>query len=161
METKFEKDPSGKKLIVKRDFNGPLSKVWQAWTDSALLDRWWAPKPYRTETKSMRFAEGGRWLYAMVGPKGDKHWCKAEYQTIEPQKSITHLNAFSDEEGNTVSNPPAHQWKTDFESTPTGTRVTVVLTFDSGADLDTIIAMGFKEGFTAALGNLDEVLAEI
>lgn len=157
METKYEK--SGKKLIAKRDFNAPLAKVWKAWTDVTLLDRWWAPKPYHIETKSMDFAEGGRWLYAMVSPTGDRHLCKLEYQAIEPEKSITHINAFCDEDGNTVSTIPPHQWKTDFTATPTGTTVMVVLTFDSESDLDTLVSMGFKEGFAMALGNLDEVLA--
>lgn len=159
METTFEKDAAGKKLTVRRSFAAPREKVWQAWTDAKLLDKWWAPKPYRAETKSMNFSEGGRWLYAMVGPGGDKHWCKSEYKTIQPQERITHLNAFSDEDGNTVPEPPSQSWQTDFSSTPEGTAVTVVLTFDKPADLEKIVAMGFKDGFSAGLQNLEELLA--
>ena len=55
LETKITRDPSGKKLIVTREFNAPLEKVWRAWTESSLLDEWWAPRPYKTETKSMDF----------------------------------------------------------------------------------------------------------
>ncbi len=51
------------------------------------------------------------------------------------------------------------RWKADFFSTATGTRVEVEITFASEADLETIIKMGFKEGFTAAHSNLDELLA--
>lgn len=40
LETKITRDPSGKKLIVTREFNAPLEKVWRAWTESSLLDEW-------------------------------------------------------------------------------------------------------------------------
>lgn len=54
---------------VMRDFNAELNLVWEAWTNPEILDQWWEPKPYKTQTKSMDFREGGMWLYAMVSPK--------------------------------------------------------------------------------------------
>ncbi|MFN5417545.1 MAG: SRPBCC domain-containing protein, partial [Flavobacteriia bacterium] len=50
-------------VMVKREFAANLELVWEAWTNPEILDLWWAPKPYKTETKSMDFREGGRWLY--------------------------------------------------------------------------------------------------
>ena len=64
---------------VKREFAADLELVWEAWTNPKILDQWWAPKPYRTETKSMDFREGGMWLYAMISPQDEKHWCKNDY----------------------------------------------------------------------------------
>lgn len=63
-----------------------LDLVWDAWTKPEILDQWWAPKPYQTETKSMDFREGGMWLYAMVSPENEKHWCKNDYHKVEPKK---------------------------------------------------------------------------
>ena len=40
-------------IHVKREFAANLHFVWDAWTKPELLDLWWAPKPYRTVTKSM------------------------------------------------------------------------------------------------------------
>ncbi|WP_367178979.1 SRPBCC domain-containing protein [Flavobacterium sp.] len=34
---------------VKREFNGTLELVWDAWTKPELLDQWWAPKPYQNK----------------------------------------------------------------------------------------------------------------
>jgi uncharacterized protein YndB with AHSA1/START domain len=59
-------------ILVTREFNLKLNLVWSAFTEPAILDQWWAPKPYRTETKSMAFSVGGTWLYAMVAPTGEK-----------------------------------------------------------------------------------------
>ncbi len=59
-------------ILVTREFNSKLNLVWSAFTEPAILDQWWAPKPYITETKSMVFSVGGTWLYAMVAPTGEK-----------------------------------------------------------------------------------------
>ena len=50
-----------------------LELLWNAWTTSELLDKWWAPRPYVTKTKSMEFKKGGTWLYAMVSPANEIH----------------------------------------------------------------------------------------
>lgn len=50
-------------------------------------------------------------------------------------------------------------WKNDFIPSGTGTRVEVEISFTNEADLKKIIEMGFEAGFTAALENLEELLA--
>jgi hypothetical protein len=42
--------------------------------------------------------------------------------------------------------------------TDTGSKVEITLSFDNEADLEKIIQMGFKEGFSMGLENLDELL---
>lgn len=107
----------------------------------------------------MDFREGGRWLYCMVGPEDDRSWCRVDYKTIEPYKSITTSVMFCDEQGNENQDFPRMNWKKEFAQTGSGTTVTVDITFDKTADMETIIKMGFEEGFTAALCNLDEYFA--
>jgi uncharacterized protein YndB with AHSA1/START domain len=158
-ETKIVKDASGKKLIVTRSFNAPVEKVWEAWTKSELLEKWWAPKPYRAETKTMEFKVGGLWLYAMVGPEGDKQWCRVDFKTINTGKSFTATNGFCDENGVINTDFAEMYWDNTFEAAGETTNVTVVLVFDTEEDLEKIVNLGFKEGFTMALGNLDELLA--
>lgn len=60
-KTEIVKDLANKSLVITRDFSAPVAKVWKAWTESKLLDQWWAPKPWKTETKSMDFRNGGYW----------------------------------------------------------------------------------------------------
>ena len=147
-----------KQLLVKRIFKGPLNLVWRAWTTSELLDKWWAPKPWKTKTKSMDFREGGRWLYSMNGPGGEKHWCRADYLKIVTKNLFEVQDAFCDEEGNDNSDIPSMHWNVRFTENESGTRVDVTISFPSEEALEKIIAMGFKEGFTMAHSNLDEVL---
>ncbi|HVV07554.1 MAG TPA: SRPBCC domain-containing protein [Puia sp.] len=145
-------------IHVQREFAAELDLVWDAWTKPELLDQWWAPKPYRTETKSMDFREGGYWLYAMISPENVKHWCKADYKKIEVKKSFTGLDAFCDENGKVNTDFPRSLWNNVFTAGSVTTTVNITVQYNSLADLEKIISMGFKEGFTMALGNLDQYL---
>ncbi len=159
-ETIFTKDLANRKLKVVREFDAPLEQVWKAWTDSEILDQWWAPKPWKANTKSMDFREGGRWLYYMEGPDGSRHYCKVDYKSIAPNKVFGGEDAFCDENGNSNNDLPTMNWKCSFSKSGNGTKVEVDITFATEADLDKIIEMGFKEGFAAAHNNLDELLAK-
>lgn len=155
-----EKDLANRKLTVTRHFNSPVEDVWRAWTESELLDKWWAPKPYRAETKTMSFKVGGQWLYAMVGPDDSRQWCKVEYKAIDRHKSYQAVDAFCDENGNKNPDFPSMSWSNSFYSTTTGTKVIVEITFATVADMEKILEMGLEEGFSMALGNLDELFAK-
>lgn len=158
-QTAISSDAANKKLIVVREFDAPLEEVWRAWTDSTILDEWWAPKPWKAKTKSMDFRDGGTWLYSMVGPDGSHSYCRADFTSVVENESYTGYDAFCDEDGNINHDLPVMQWFVKFSSTGTGTKVEAELTFGTEADMEKIIEMGFKEGFTAAHGNLDELLA--
>jgi uncharacterized protein YndB with AHSA1/START domain len=159
LQTTFDKDVTNKKMLITREFAGDVKNVWNAWTQPRLLDQWWAPKPWKTETKSQDFREGGSWLYAMVGPDGTRHWAKLEYKTINPNKSLESVDAFCDENGKTNTEFPGMNWRTVFNTSSVGTKVEIEITYNSVADMEKMIEMGFKEGFAMAHDNLDELLA--
>ena len=161
MKTQVTQDVPNKRLTFVRGFNAPLENVWKAWTQSEFLDQWWAPKPWKARTKSMDFSEGGKWIYAMVGPDGAEMWAMVEYQKIVNHKMYEATDAFSDENGNVSTEFPNMKWKNSFSTTDKGTEVHIEVNFKSEADMETIVKMGVIEGFTAAHGNLDEVLASM
>jgi uncharacterized protein YndB with AHSA1/START domain len=155
----FSKDIPNKQLIVVRDFDAPVNLVWKAWTESEILDQWWGPKPWKAETKVMDFKVGGRWLYCMVGPNAEQHWCRVDFQAIKPQVSVASTSVFCDEEGHHNTAMPTMHWLQQFHSAAHGTTVTVVLNFDNEASMENIITMGFQQGFTMGMSNLDEYLS--
>ncbi len=155
----FSVDKGNKKITVRREFAAPVAKVWAAWTESALLDQWWAPKPWKAKTKTMDFRVGGHWLYAMQGPDGSEHWSRADYTAISPMHSFTGEDGFCDEQGNINPDLPRMSWTNTFEGAAASTIVNIEITFESVSDLEKIIEMGFKEGFTAGLENLDALLS--
>lgn len=159
-KTRITKDPDNKKIIVVRGFDAPVEEVWRAWTEKELLDQWWAPRPWKAQTKSMDFRPGGSWLYAMVGPDGTAQWCRADYETVEAPHHYSGGDAFTDEKGNPTHGFPSMHWDVRFSETATGTEATIEISFATVADMEKIVEMGFEEGFTAAHGNLDELLAK-
>src|SRR6187431_177630 len=102
----FDVDKQNKTITIKRKFDAPLSVVWDAYTKSDLLDKWWAPKPWKAKTKSMDFREGGKWIYSMNGPEGEVHWSISNFTKILPNKRFTGLDAFSDANGNVNKEMP-------------------------------------------------------
>ncbi|OYU82804.1 MAG: ATPase [Flavobacterium sp. BFFFF2] len=143
---------------VKREFAASLELVWDAWTNPEIIDQWWAPKPWRAETKSMDFREGGFWLYAMVGPENETHWGRQEYQKIVPLTSFSGIDAFCDDFGDVNETLPKTLFDNRFSEASDKTIVTITSTYESLDMLEMVIEMGFKEGFTMALENLDIIL---
>ncbi|HSI91095.1 MAG TPA: SRPBCC domain-containing protein [Adhaeribacter sp.] len=154
----FIVDKENSKLLVEREFAAPLANVWAAFTQAELLDQWWAPKPWQARTKSMDFREGGFWLYAMIGPEGEEHWGRTDYETIEPQKSFSAWDSFTDPEGNINPDFPRAAFKNEFRETGDTTTVSMVTKYDKLSDLEMVLNMGMQEGLTAALENLDALL---
>jgi|SRR3954462_11135947 uncharacterized protein YndB with AHSA1/START domain len=154
----FSVDKEKKKIIVKREFAAPVKNVWDAWTQAELLDQWWAPNPWKAKTKKQEFKEGGTWLYAMEGPGGEQHWSRADYTSIKPMKSYSGRDAFCDSDGNINTAMPRSNWDVEFNEKGDATFVTIEITHDKLEDLEAILKMGFKEGFTAGMENLDALL---
>ncbi len=155
----FDVDKENKKINVERSFDAPIDLVWAAWTDSEILDQWWAPKPWRAETKSMNFSEGGRWHYCMIGPEGEKHWSLFDYEKISPLRCFSGRDAFCDEQGVISKDQPRSSWENTFADEDDTTTVRIEIRFEALEDLEAIIEMGFKEGFTMGLENLDQYIS--
>lgn len=154
----FSVDKENKTITVTREFAAELALVWKAYTTKEILDQWWAPKPWKAKTKSMDFKEGGTWHYAMIGPAGEEHWAVANYINIQPLKKFTGLDAFADANGTINKEMPQSKWEVHFTDKGEKTQVQSIITYGDLAQLETTIQMGFKEGLTMAMENLDKLL---
>jgi len=154
----FSVNKTEKSITVKREFAAARPFVWDAFTKSEILDTWWAPKPWKTKTKTMDFREGGHWYYAMIGPEGEQHWALVDYFEIEFQKCFKGLDAFADAKGHVNKDLPQSNWEVAFTDIDQGTLVQFDIMYDDLAQLEATLQMGFKEGLAMALENLDDVL---
>lgn len=148
-----------KAVTITADFDAGRDLVWDAYTKPELLDQWWAPKPFTSRTKDMNFEEGGRRFYAMVGPDGQERWALQQYKTITPKTNFTLFNAFADADANPQL--PGSDWDLSFTEHNGKTTVTISIYNESLERMETLLAMGFKEGITATLGQLTDLLAEL
>lgn len=151
----FSKDK--KSVEISRHFDAPLPLVWKAWTEAAILDKWWAPKPWKSETRKMLFANEGQRLYCMCGPAGERSWGLITFHDIKPQVGFAITDAFCDESGRVNNDFPSTHWEIRLEEKE-GTNLVNVLTSSKEEDMKKLIDMGFQEGYAMALDNLEEWL---
>jgi uncharacterized protein YndB with AHSA1/START domain len=155
----FTVDKTTKTVFVNREFAAPLSLVWDAFTKQEILDQWWAPKPWVSKTKFMNFEVGGRRFYAMVSPEGQERWSIQKYTSISPKTNFKMLNAFADKDENPEL--PGSEWDLNFSEQNGKTKVSIAIYNESLARLEKMIEMGFKEGFTMTLNNLENLLTTL
>lgn len=156
----FTIDKTKNTITIKREFAANRPIVWDCYTQSELLDQWWMPTPWKSKTKSMNFSEGGKWHYAAVGPNGEEHWSITTYLRIEPQKMFLANDAFGDADGIINQQLPQSVWTMNFNDRGENTLVHGIIQFPDLDQLEQTIAMGFKEGITMAMENLDALLAK-
>ena len=160
----FKVDKSTSSVFVDKEFDAELSLVWDAFTKQEILDQWWAPKPLISKTKYMDFRVGGRRFYAMVSPDGAEiGWQIFDYTSITPKSNFKCLSVFADKDE--TPHLPGANWDLSFSEQNAGlpdrqgiTKVSISIYFESLEELEKMIEMGFKEGFTVTLNELTSLL---
>ena len=160
-KTDFIVNKENNTLTVKRDFSANRQLVWDCYTKSEYLEKWFAPKPLTAKTKRMDFKEGGHWLYAMIEPNGTEHWGRTDFTEIKPIDYYKSLDGFCDEEGNLNPDMPRAKWHVTFTDLHENSNVETVVTYNSLKDLETVIAMGMRDGLISTLERLDELLTTL
>ena len=155
----FTVDKAKKTVFIAREFDAGLSLVWDAFTRAEILDQWVAPWPWTSKTKYMDFKVGGRRFYAMVSPDGVERWAIQEYISITPKTHFKMHNAFADENGN--PEPLGSDWDYTFSEENGKTIVRIAIYNESLERMEKMIEMGFREGFTMSVKNLEDVLATL
>lgn len=156
----FRVDKSTKTVCIDKVFNAELSLVWDAFTKQEILDQWWAPKPFLSKTIKMDFREGGRRFYAMANSEGvEIGWHIQDYTSISPKTNFKFLSVFADKDENPFL--PGSNWDLNFSELNGITNVSITIYNDSLERMEKMIEMGFKDGFTATLNELETLLLKL
>ena len=148
-------------VFVNREFGANLSLVEDTFTKREILDQWWAPKPWTSRIKFMDFTAGGRRFYAMVSPEGKEHWSIQEYTSISPTRNFKLLSYHTDKEEYINDAMPSSKWDLNFSGRDGTTSISINIKLKTLADLEQNIQMGFKEGFTMTLNDLENLLENL
>jgi len=155
----FTVDKTAKTVVITKEFNAAATLVWDAFTTPEILDQWWAPKPWASKTKTMKFEVGGSRFYAMVSPEGAEHWSLQKYTSISPKTNFKMYNSFADAAGNPEL--PGSEWDLHFNAQDDLTKVTITIYNESLERFEKMIEMGFQGGFTMTLHYLDTLLPNL
>jgi len=154
----FQKKPESREMIITHKYKTDLETIWDAFTKPEILEKWWAPLPYKAIVVSNNFYSGGKLHYYMLSPEGEKHYCVAEFIRVDPLKSYEVLDAFCDENAVINTGFPRMTWKNEFSFSNGITEVTNTITYEKPEDMTQILEMGFEEGYSMGLNQLYELL---
>lgn len=154
----FNADENAGSLYIMKVFAAAPSEIWNHFTTSDLLEKWWAPKPWKCETVEMNFIEDGTWRYNLVSPEGEKHFGALQYHEINQHRSFDFTEFFTDENGVKDENVPSGNWLIGVTGVEEGTKLTINIQYNSPEELQTILEMEFEDGFAEVLNQLDELL---
>lgn len=165
-EVTVTKDLETKTLVIEYVARGPVERVWQAYANKALFEKWWGPEGWETTTKQFEFVAGGKVHYGMKCVDeaqgewfGQTAWGVMDIQHVEDGKSFTYVDYFSDEDGTLNQELPALTVTNEFIAEGDATRIVSRSVADSAEQIEQLIAMGMIEGFSSQLNKLEALVA--
>jgi uncharacterized protein YndB with AHSA1/START domain len=143
--------PADRTLIIERVFKAGPETVFKAWTDPAILVKWWGPEGFETPECKMDVRAGGAWRTTMVSPKGDSHTVSGVYREISPPRRLVMTWGWEQDSNR------GHETviEVTFEPTGTGTKMRLVQSvFESQNARDM-----HSEGWNSTFNDLERFLA--
>ncbi len=157
----IESDPKTLTLTAIGEYPVPLERLWSAWADPRQLELFWGPPPWPATFTRHEMRAGGRSEYFMTGPNGERSCGYWIFERVIEGERFVVRDGFLSEGGEVDASLPSTRMEVTFEATASGSRFTAVSTFDSVEAMETILAMGAAEGLSCALGQLDDVVADL
>lgn len=129
-------------LVIERTYAAPPDRVWDAWTRSDEVERWYCPNPSVPTTASLDVRPGGEHRVEM-GP----YHLRGRYTVVEPGRRLAHTWSFDGGPETTV----------EVHLDPEGSGTRLQLTHDGFADDED--REGIRQGWELSLPRLEMLLA--
>lgn len=151
-------------LVLERIVDVSPELVWMAWTRPEHLMKWFMPKPWTTSECEIDLRPGGLFRTTMRSPEGEEFPQFGCYLEIIPNRKLVWTDAL--EAG---FRPSRHENELGFHFTASillephgsGTKYTAIVMHADAASRDKHDAMGFQDGWGAALDQLVETMRQV
>jgi uncharacterized protein YndB with AHSA1/START domain len=155
-ETTIEVPTDLPHVIITREFDHPVEKVFRAFVEPNLYARWIGPRRLRTEIQRFDAVTGGAWRFSQAGDDGTTHEFYGSFHEVRPNERIVQTFCY-------LPWPDSVALETAvFEDLGDG-RTRLVST-SQAPDLesrDGFVASGMEEGVREGYEKLDELLAAL
>ena len=152
-------NPTGNELTLVRVYGAPRERVFQAWTDCALLAQWFGPRTFTVPTCESDPRPGGVLQLAMRGPDGTLYPMRGIWtEVVAPERTVTDTGAFEDEAGQPQLKVIT---TTTFEEVGGMTRVTMHAQVTRSTGPATGAVMGMEQGWSESLYKLGDLLDKL
>lgn len=146
--------PAGLPFIdITREFDAPVSKVFEAHARPELVAQWMGPRELTTDIAEWDFVSGGRWSYVSTAPDGSTYGFRGTFHTVKPDELAIQTFEFQG-----VPDVVSIETLTFTELTDGRTRLAIHSTYPSVEARDGMVAAGMEGGVDTGYRRLDELL---
>lgn len=143
-------------LVLDVTLDAPKEKLYRCWTEPALLQQWFVPRPWTISKVEQDLRPGGASLVVMRDPDGNEYPNPGVFLEIVPNRKIVMTDAFS--AGWEPAGKPFMVAEVTFEDAGHGkTRYRAVARHWTEESKQAHVQMGFHEGWGACARQLEEL----
>ena len=136
-------------LTLKKRINAAPAKVFAAWTDPALIARWWGPDSGPVTQADIDLRVGGRFTVSFRTEDGEAHTVSGSYREIVPGERLVFSWAWI--------STPERQSQVTISLKPDGTGT--MLTLQHEQFFDEAARDSHRRGWTGTLDKLERLFA--
>ena len=140
------------------DFDAPLERVWELWSDPRRLEGWLGPPTHPATVEKHDLIPGGEVTFFMTGPEGDT-WGVWRLTAVDPPASLEFTDAFAEADGTPIAEMPVNTVRVRLTERDGGTRMEVRSRFESREEMEKWVSLGTVEGLKEAVGQMDALLS--
>ena len=143
---------SDREIVSERVFDAPRERVFEAFSDPALIPEWWGPRGVTTSVDKMDARTGGDWRFTCSDAQGTTSF-RGTYREITPPERVVQTFEWDGMPGHVLVD------SSTFEDLAGRTKVTTVSLFHTTEERDGMLASGMEGGLSESYERLDELLA--
>jgi len=160
--TNVQQDLAGLTMTLTAEFAAPIERVWEMWANPRLLERWWGPPTYPATVEEHELVPGGVVRYFMTSPEGEQFHGWWKVTACEAPRRLEFEDGFGHSPSDPASGMPITATRVTIgEGDGGATRMTIHATFPSADAMERLIAMGMEDGIRAAVGQIDDLIANL
>lgn len=159
MSTDVSTEWVGHTVTLEHTFAAPRQLVWEAWTESAQLARWWGPDHFTAPVCELELRSGGALRIDMLGPDGHTYPMTGIVTEVDAPRRLRFTSRALDDNGSTMFellNTVTFADAGDTTILTLEARVLAVFVPYAGMHLS-----GMRAGWEQSLGKLERLLPDL
>lgn len=155
MSTQTEIAPGDPTVVMTRIYDAPRALVWAAVTDPNHVKEWWGGPGTTNPVCEMDVRPGGAWKHVMRFPNGMEIVMNFVFVEVAPPHRLVWQHA---DHGQRTSGPPTSVTTITLDEVGQKTRFTMLARWNSLAEREAALAMGYTRPIEASQERLVDYL---
>lgn len=141
---------------LKRTFNAPLARVWQAWTDPKEIQKWWGPKGFTNPECEWNPVPGEKIYIVMRAPDGNDYPMDGTFTEVTKESRLVFSARALDKDGKPMFSDIT---TVTFAEVDGKTEMTLHAVVENVTPEIAVFTDGMEEGWSQSLEKLKNLFA--